>query len=238
LSCLMSKPAIAGPSKQQNTPETIRFLERIESSKCLNTVSKWLIRNHSINLLSNEDVSVLSSFDKSNIIDKSKIGTAGILLYEFATGEGPSTRYFYKRHEFTQSFIHSPGVQYVLEQYHQQYDSNRLKSFDSCFDAYNSRYQFSPTLVPFKLESWDFSLIQHFETWDRKNISQIILGSFNSDIQYVNDSTIRVHAWNKTSKKSLFGGIGNRWQRPLPLGTTNQHFVFELTLKQFFALIE
>lgn len=213
-----------------NPPEKIRLLERIESSKWLNSSSKWLLKNHSMNLIKKQEVELLSTFDKEKLLTESEIGTASVLLLEFATGEGPSTRYFTKEDSFAQSFIKSPGMRWMLNQYANQYDS--LSTFDSTLNLYNYRYQFSPVLQPFDLTSWDFSLTQHFETWDSKNMSQIFLGSFNADIQCVNDTTLQIHAWNKTSKKSLFLGLGNRWQRPLPLGTIDQHFLLELSIEE------
>lgn len=193
-----------------------------------------MLKNHSMNLIKKEEIETIASFNKDVLIHESEIGTAGVLLFEFATGEGPSTRYFNKSDSFTQSFIRSPGMQYVLSQYMAQYDS--LACFDSTLNLYNYRYQFSPMLTPLDLTTWDFSLTQHLATWDSKNFSQIIIGSFNVDIQYKTDSTIQVHAWNKTSKKSLFLGLGNRWQRPLPLGTIDQHFVFELNVEEVLTI--
>jgi hypothetical protein len=214
----------------KNPPERLNILERIESSKWLNFSAKWILQNHSMSLLNREDVEVLSTLSKKRMLEESEIGTAGVILYEFATGDGPSTRYFSRSDKFTTSFKQSPGVQYLLKQYVATYSGDSFHFFDSCNDVLNYRYQFSPVYKPLDLNTWDFSLKQHFETWDKKNFSQIILGSFNADIQYVNDSTIRIHAWNRTSKKSLYGGFGKRWQRPLPLGTTTQHFTFKLTL--------
>mgnify|MGYP000002680480 CR=1 FL=1 len=216
------------PKNVTNPPERVNILERMESSKWLNHTSKWLLKNHSLNLINKQEVEVLSTLNKNQLLTESEIGAAGVILYEFATGDGPSTRYFTNSDSFTISFMSSPGMYWVLNQYMSQYDS--VAQFDSGMNMYNCRYQFSPLLVPFDLTTWDFSLNQHFATWEGRNISQIIVGSFNVDIQYMSDTTLQVHAWNKTSKKSLFLGLGNRWQRPLPLGTIDQHFIFELSM--------
>jgi hypothetical protein len=221
----------------KNPPEKMRILERIESSKWINSSSKWLLRNHSNKLLSREDIETLSSLNKSKLLKNSEIGTAGVLLYEFATGDGASTRYFTDSTKFTESVSKSPGMSWIAAEYLRQYDTAEMGSFDSSLNMFNVRYQFSPSVLPLKLNTWEFSLMQHFETWERKSFSQIILGSYNADLQCINDSTIRVHIWNKTSKKSLFAGFGKRWQRPLILGTTEQHVVFNLTRSQMISLV-
>ena len=236
----LTKSAYACIDYNKNPPERTNILERLESSKWLNTSAKWVLRNHSMSLLNREDVEVLSTLNKRRMLKESEIGTAGVILFEFATGEGPSTRYFSKSDIFTSSFMRSPGVQNLLNQYTASYVCDSFSAFDSTKDLLNCRYQFSPKIKPLDLKSWDYSLTQHFATWDRKNFSQIILGSFNADIQYINDKTIRFHAWNQTSKKSLFGGFGKRWQRPLHLGTTTQHLTFKLSVAEvlMFSLIE
>ncbi len=229
--------SIAKKSKSQDPPEKIRLLERIESSKWISHSAKWLLREYSLGLLSKTDINVLSSLDANRYLLESEVGASGVILYEFATGTGPSTRYFYENSAFTKSFIQSPGVSWILNSYLTQYDSINIDSFQSTKDLFNIRYQFSPLLVPFRPNTWDFSVQQHIETLNRKNLSQIIVGSFNADILYVDSKTIQLHIWNKTSKKSLFAGIGKRLQRPLPLGTVQQHIIFNIRISDLDCIV-
>ena len=233
-----AKMCLADKELVKNPPEQLNLLEKIESSKWLNTTAKWILRNHSMTLLNREEVEVVSSLNKRRMLSESEIGTSGILLFEFATGEGPAIRYFDTSHSFTHAFVQSPGVSYILKKYLSSYSDTSKVKFDSTHDLLDVRYQFSPVYRPIDFKTWDFSLVQHFATWDSKSFSQIYLGSFNADIQYLTDTNIRVHVWNSTSKKSLFAGFGKRWQRPLPLETTTQHITFELSTTDLNALLE
>ena len=88
-----------------------------------------------MNLINKEEIVVLSTLNKNQLVTESEIGAAGVILYEFATGDGPSTRYCTNADSFTISFMSSPGMHWVLNQYMSQYDS--LYSFDSCLKTCN-----------------------------------------------------------------------------------------------------
>ncbi len=219
-------PALAKP------PEKRSILDRIENSALFNSLSKWVIKEYSKGLMDLKDYNVTSDEGKTIIMTKHSAGSVGVILYEFATGDGPSSRYFDESSLFTQEVMQSPGVRWMMEQYRAQYASDSLTALHPGFDQFNARYQFSPVLVPLRPNTWKFSIEQHIKTLELKNLSQLLLGSFNADIQCIDDTTLRIHIWNRTSKKSLFGGFARRLQRPLLLGTVKQHLIFEFSLEE------
>lgn len=221
----------ANQQVSQKPPEKKSLLQRIESSKWLSHGAKWMLREYAKDLLTEEEIVALSSLDKSTIVNSGEIGTTAVLLYEFATGIGPATRHFNQNDSFTQSVLRSPGMQWLLTNYRNQYEVDSLIQFEADKDQSNVRYQFSPLLFNADQNNWDFSFQQHLMSFDQQNLSQFMLGSFNADIRYVDEQTIQIHLWNQTSKKSLFGGLGNRIQRPLPLGTTRQHITCNINLE-------
>ena len=227
---------LADKQDKQKPPEKKTLLQRIESSKWLTHGAKWVLREYAKDLLTDNELKALTSLDKSTIINSGEIGTTAVLLYEFATGVGPATRHFNQNDSFTQSLLYSPGMLWLLKNYQQQYLKDSLGCFDTSKNQLNIRYQFSPLLFKIEENNWDFSFQQHLYTFDGKNLSQFMLGSFNADILFQDSRTIQIHIWNQTSKKSLFAGLGSRIQRPLPLGTTQQHITCYLTLAMFNSL--
>lgn len=220
------------PSAVPKPPEKRTLLERFENSALFNSLSKILVREYSKGLLDDKVYNLTTDYGRNNLTHESSIACIGVILYEFATGDGPSSRYFYQSDAFTQEVMNSPGVYWLLRQYKNQYGSDSVHQFDSNYNLYNYRYQFSPMLVPLRPKTWEFSVDQHLMTWELQNLSQVLLGSFNADVVQVSPNTLRIHLWNKTSKKSLFGGFGRRLQRPLLLGTIQQHVVFDMNISE------
>lgn len=225
--------AVIGLAARQNAvakpPEGRSLLQRLESSFLFNSMSRWVVREYSKGLLDEQKYNFVSDQGRENIVSESHIGVVGVVLYEFATGDGPSTRYFDSTSPLTRQIIESPGVYWVLNQYATQGDYQYGSYFDTSFNLLNCRYQFSPLVVPMRPGTWEFSIQQHIRTLESQNLSQILLGSFNADVIAPDSGHLYIHIWNKTSKKSLFGGMARRLQRPLLLGTVSQHIVFELT---------
>jgi len=187
------------------------------NSFLLNTISKFALIDYSKGLLRNVDR--LNEESKDELISKSANGTVAILLYEFATGLGPSTRFFVDDQPFTREFKKGPAMRWTFYTYFE----------NGCTDMLNLRYQFSPKYKPFKPSLWPFNITQHYRTLSEHNLSQFVLGSFNADIKNIDDK-IYVHVWNVTSRKSLFWGLGKRVQRPAPLGNIEQHIFLEFTV--------
>lgn len=180
------------------------------NSFLLHTITRYALIDYSKGLL--EEVPQLSSENKDLLISESSNAAVAIILYEFASGSGPSTRYFYDSQPFVNTIKFGPAMQWVMQQYVGR----------GCKPIENLRYQFSPLLTPFKPNTWGFSVREHYRTLSKENLSQFVLGSFNAEIMNSGDS-VYVHLWNRTSKKSLFLGFGKRIQRPLPFGTISQH---------------
>lgn len=178
----------------------------------LTALSKHALISYSKDLLN--DVEQLSEERKDIYIQSSAHGTVAIILYEFASGMGPSSRYFFDRHPFTQQIKQGPAMRWALSRYFENSEQPFV----------NLRYQFSPLYQPgsFRPKTWPFGLHQHALTLSERNISQFVLGSFNMDIQSQGEE-IFIHLWNQTSRKSLFWGFGKKVQRPLPFGTISQH---------------
>ena len=186
------------------------------NSFLLNTISKFALIDYSKGLLRNVDR--LNEESKDELISQSANGTVAILLYEFATGLGPSTRYFVDDQPFTKEFKKGPAMRWTFYTYFE----------NGSQDMFNLRYQFSPKYKPFRLSIWRFGITQNYRTLSEHNLSQFVLGSFNADIKNIDDK-IYVHIWNVTSRRSLLLGIGKRVQRPAPLGNIEQHIFLEFT---------
>jgi|GEM_PF-3627360 len=168
------------------------------------------------------DVTDIESKKKEEYIATNAKATVAIILYEFASGTGPTTRYFYDGQPFTEEFKTGPAMEYMLNQFYSQTDSNQGKAI------YNGRYQFSGRAIPFVAETWPFSIQQHYLTLKQVNMSQFVLGSFNFSIVPTDSNTLRIHVWNTTSRRSLFLGIPHRVQRPMILGNVYQHIYMEV----------
>jgi hypothetical protein len=160
---------------------------------------------------------------KQQVIDTSARQTVFILLYEFATGTGPYARYFVHNEPFAMKISEGPAVDWLMKTY---LDSAAL--YDSLPTLRDVRFQFSAKVIPLDLSTWGFAIKHNIKPLKSKNLSQFMLGSFNADIIPTKDSTLQVHLWNRTSRKSYFIGIGKRRQRPLPLGTIRQHVSFTI----------
>lgn len=189
------------------------------NSFLLHTISKYVLIDYSKGLL--DDVNQLSEDNKNALIEINENATVAILLYEFASGFGPSTRYFYDHHPFTKELKTGSGIRWIMEQY--------IKGNQQ--DIFNIRYQFSPLYYPLDAKIWSFAIKQHVTTLSTRNLSQFVLGSFNADVTRLGDIIV-VHLWNNTSKRSLFWGLGKRNQRPLPLGSIKQHVYITFTLEE------
>lgn len=148
--------------------------------------------------------------------------SVAIILYEFASGTGPNTRYFYDNEPFTEEFKTGPAMDYMLK----TYSEHVANTGDSVIT--NGRYQFSGKAVPFVAETWPFCFQQHFLTLKQGNMSQFVLGSFNYSIHPGDSGHLKIHVWNTTSRRSLFLGIPSRVQRPLILGNVYQHIYMEV----------
>jgi hypothetical protein len=172
------------------------------------------------------DVTNIGDSVKTEYIEHNAKATVAIILYEFASGTGPSTRYFYDEQPFTEEFKKGPAMKYMLAQYFSQLDSGGLEPL------VNGRYQFSAKAIPFVAETWTFSLKQHYLTLKQVNMSQFVLGSFNYSISEMESGKLHIHVWNTTSRRSLFIGIPKRVQRPLLLGNVYQHIHMELDVDE------
>ena len=160
---------------------------------------------------------------KQNVIDTSARQTVYILLYEFATGTGPSTRYFTHNEPFAKKISEGPAVDWLMQVY-----LDSAENCDSLPTLRNIRFQFSAKVIPLDFSTWGFAIKHNIKPLRSQNLAQFMLGSFNADIVPTKDSTLQVHLWNRTSRKSYFIGIGKRRQRPLPLGTVRQHVSFAI----------
>ena len=173
----------------------------------------------------------LEALNKSNIILSDANKTAILLVYEFATGTGPTHSYWYEYHPYTQLFIQGEGMKFIGHQYFQL---NQNDTFHSVEDI---RYQFSPKMFPLRSINWYFSFIQHYKVLKSNNLAQFVLGSFNANVEVMNQELFHFTIYNRMSRKSLFLGLGPRVSRPKPLGTTFQTISFNLTKSQLLELM-
>jgi hypothetical protein len=193
------------------------------NSFLLNTISKYALIDYSKGLLKN--VNKLSESSKDQIIDKSAHGTVAIILYEFATGLGPYTRFFHEEHPFVHELRLGPAMRWTLYTFFENGEK----------DQRDLRYQFSPLYKPILQSKWPFAVTQHYRTLSEHNLSQFVLGSFNSDVTTY-QGKVYVHLWNVTSRKSLFLGLGTRVQRPAPFGNAGQHVYLVFTMDEAISL--
>ncbi len=230
---LLPFQGFADRDQSKKPPEHRRILAFLEDSKWVQNVSSWLLRNYSKGVLNQKDIEALSSFEKNRVIRESGKGSIGVLLYEFASASGPQTRYFTNGDALTDLIISSPGIHKLVLDYCSlnQIDSStrNLVKTSSLLDY---RYQFSPLIVPLDFSTWQTSLNRHIDALEMRSLVQVFLGSFNADVFPLDDTTVRIHVWNRTSKKSLFGGLSSSFYRPMFLGTTEQHITFDLSLQQ------
>ncbi|MFT4522826.1 MAG: hypothetical protein ACI8ZN_001778 [Bacteroidia bacterium] len=222
-------------SAYSKPPKFSKFKQHVGNVFLLNKVSRFVLIEYSKGLISNIDE--LNESGKNDIMMNYKNGTSAVILYEFASGLGPSTRYFYDDHPFTQNLKTGPGVKWFLNSYLNGYDSFPTQ-LDTIANVYNLRYQFSPLYYPFVPKTWGFGIKQHCKTLANRNLSQFVLGSFNADITYLDSNTVQLHIWNLTSKKSLFWGVANRIQRPHYFGTTKQHIYMSFTINELDELLK
>lgn len=167
------------------------------------------------------DVTHIDEELKNSYISTNAKATVAIILYEFASGTGPTTRHFYDGQPFTEEFKTGPAMEYMLQTYRELLDSTDQTVIT------NGRYQFSGRAIPFVWETWPFSLQQHYLTLKQVNMSQFVLGSFNYSIEPKPNGNLKIHVWNTTSRRSLFIGIPDRVQRPMLLGNVYQHIYME-----------
>lgn len=233
MAILLPSLGYADRTDVKKPPEHRRILSFLEDSKWVQNASGWLLRNYSKGILNQKDIEALSSFEKKRVIRESGKGSIGVLLYEFASASGPQARYFNENDALTDLVLESPGVHKLVRDYcsSNQIDTN-TSDLTNASSLLNYRYQFSPLIVPLELSTWQTSFLRHIDALETRSLVQVFLGSFNADVFPVNDTTVRIHIWNRTSKKSLFGGLSSSFYRPMFLGTTEQHVSFELSLQE------
>lgn len=149
--------------------------------------------------------------------------SVAIILHEFVSGTGPDVRYFDERYAFVQQMMQGPALPYLC------HELNNVPVEEGA--RVHLRYQFSP--LPAHPVTWRFAVVQHTKTLKSRNLSQLMLGSFFADFVFQSDSSVRVHIWNITSRKSYFLRIGERVQRPKLFGNVTQRISFTLSATQW-----
>jgi len=188
----------------------------------LNQVGKIALQVYTYDILKN--ISDLDEKRKAEFFVKDEKATVGIILHEFATGTGPSVRYFDERTPFVQEIERGPAIEYLMHEY------VNGPWFENLDTANKMRYQFSALAKD--PSTWTFGVNQFFVTLGERNLSQFMLGSFFSNITPTDRGTLHIHIWNITSKRSYFLGLGPRVQRPLAFGNVTQHIYLEVSLDQ------
>lgn len=206
-----------------------------ENLSIIERMGTWAIRHFATKRF--PQVVRLSQQAKEHYLDSSSRATSMIILYEFATGTGPNSRYFYPNQPYTQEFIKGPGLAKVLRLYFSNYAE--LSGTDTILEpADDIRYQFSPRVGTFEPETWLPAIGQNILTLYEDNMAQFILGSFNASIYPTTDGKrLNIHIWNRMSRRSFFAGFIPRVQRPMYFGTTYQHIVFTLSVDEAFQLL-
>lgn len=187
-------------------------------------IGKWALLRWSEKRLKN--VSDLDEQAKTRFLAKSSRAGVAIILYEFATGTGPSIRYLDERTQFARDIVKGPAIKYLTEEYVALHDGD---------GSLTLRYQFSP--LPQKPGTWPFGLKHHLLTLTGGHLSQFMLGSFYASYDPRSNGHIHVHIWNITSRKSYFLRIGPRVQRPLPFGNVTQHVFIDLSPEEQNAIL-
>ena len=224
--CLIQESAVS----KANPPEKWLILKKVQGSLWINKSATWALNTYTTRLLKKHKLGPLPR-NKKQLLDSSSTGTVGVVLYEFTTGTGSKTRYFYDNSPFCNELKTAPGLKYVLNQYVEQYPRSH-KYFDSSYNLKNIRYQFSPIIKPLKFQSFEHSFIEHVRAVNNGSLEQFLLGSFYADVVAVDSDELIVHIWNHTSKSSLMLHVANSVQRPQPFGTVTQHAYIRLTYSQ------
>lgn len=195
----------------------------------IDRLGQWsLVKFCEKNQISEKGLQVLN---KTHIICSDANKTAVLLVYEFATGTGPSHSFWYKYHPYTQLFLQGEGMKYVCKQF---LLLNKNDTFQSIADI---RYQFSARVIPFKPNTWYFAFSQNYKVLKANNMAQFVLGSFNVQVDVIDQELFHFTVRNLMSRRSLFIGLGPRVNRPKPLGTTYQTISFTLSKAEMLELI-
>ncbi len=152
--------------------------------------------------------------------------SAMLLLYDFASGEGPTKTFWNSSDPYTQQIMNGEGMAQVCRKF---VDMQKDSVFNGVADI---RYQVSATVIPFRPNTWYFAFQQNIRLLRDKNYAQFILGSFNVRVDSLGSNEFRFVIKNRMSRKSLFIGLGPRVHRPMPLGTTYQVISFVLTKEE------
>ncbi|MBP5260166.1 MAG: hypothetical protein J6Z12_06030, partial [Paludibacteraceae bacterium] len=139
----------------------------------------------------------LSENDKQNIFNTDGRKSVGILLYEFATGTGPTNRYLTVGE--SNSFVKQYLSGYVLDDILQQI-YNRLNSEFKNNDEIDIYLKFSPD----QTDLYD-SAKKHIDS----NLQQIFVGASVGTAKRINEKQVLVTLSNRTSKSSLFLHLAN-----------------------------
>ena len=151
------------------------------------------------------EVETLDEEGKQNIFKTSAEKTVGVLLYEFATGKGPSER------KFTDIDNDCPFVTKYLEGRIREEIINDLKKTlikEACnaYEDFKNRYSEDGVIIPLELTPGEqLSIGQSVERHFFSNLEQIFIGGAVATIKPTDDpSIINVEIENTTGMRSLF----------------------------------
>lgn len=152
-----------------------------------------------------QEIETLDEEGKQNIFKTSAEKTVGVLLYEFATGKGPSER------RFTDIDNECPFVSMYLEGRIREEIINDLKAKlikDGCrtYDDFKNIYSDDGVKISLELTPGEqLSIGQSVERHFFSNLEQIFIGGAVATIKPTDDpSIINVEIENTTGMKSLF----------------------------------
>lgn len=193
--------------RENNVFDFTAFLALKAFSKSLNSTIKW-------------DENKLAD----SLVKHTTKLAVGVLIFEFATGNGPIKRQFTESDSFTQALKMSPAMKEIYKQV-----------INDTFDNHKTyRFQFSPTK---SIKTWGPSLKRHYEVAKAKNLNQFFLGSFFVDVKRIGN-TLDFTISNETSRKSLYLTIFKKKRRPDLLGSIFQEFNFQLSRQELQKLIK
>jgi RHS repeat-associated protein len=153
--------------------------------------------------------------------------SVAILLYEFATGTGPSDRTFEydKNGSFANAFINGRVIKEVSDDFEKAMQSKTYSEFKKSGQKFG--LEFSPDHAGIKE-----SIKKHFNS----NLSQFFIGGANVSVSATDNPTlVNVSITNFTSRSSLMLHIGQNYPRSesnsdteKPLSTIKQTFNFTM----------
>ncbi|MCD0475739.1 hypothetical protein LPB87_15175 [Flavobacterium sp. EDS] len=149
-------------------------------------------------------VEILEEKEKEKLFKKNYEASVAILLYEFATGEGPEERNFdYHVHKFAQAILQDRMIDEIMEE--------TLKLLQQTNYDFVNKPDSKDLKVDLELSPTPLYVIESFDKHLNSNLAQIFIGGAFALVR-IKNKKLEGYIYNKTSRESLMLhlNVGNR----------------------------